>query len=121
MESADVPVHSSKKRSRVLVWLVVVVVLAAACLFLFEHVFSSHAATTDAVVDQPGVPVASTVARKGDIGVYVEALGTVTPVNTVSVVSRVQGEIMKVNYTEGQMVHKGDSLLVIDPRPYQAQ
>ena len=52
---------------------------------------------------------------------YVEALGIVTPVNTVSVVSRVQGEIMKVNYTEGQMVHKGDSLLVIDPRPYEAQ
>jgi uncharacterized protein (TIGR03435 family) len=59
-------------------------------------------------------------ARAGDIGNYIAALGTVTPVNTVSVTSRVQGQIMDVRYTEGQMVHKGDPLLDIDPRPYQA-
>jgi multidrug efflux system membrane fusion protein len=47
-------------------------------------------------------------------------LGTVTPVYTVTVTSRVQGEIMRVNYHEGQMVRKGDSLLEIDPRPYEA-
>ena len=52
--------------------------------------------------------------------VSVEALGTVTPVHTVSVTSRVQGQINAVHYTEGQMVHKGDSLIDIDPRPYQA-
>jgi len=58
--------------------------------------------------------------RAGDIGNYIEALGTVTPVNTVSVTSRVEGQIMDVRYTEGQMVHKGDPLVDIDPRPYQA-
>ncbi|MFY9911276.1 MAG: efflux RND transporter periplasmic adaptor subunit, partial [Candidatus Sulfotelmatobacter sp.] len=47
-------------------------------------------------------------------------IGTVTPVYTVSVTSRVQGQIMSVNYREGQMVHKGDSLVEIDPRPYEA-
>ena len=64
--------------------------------------------------------VSTAAAQKGDIGVYIDAFGTVTPVYTVTVTSRVQGEIMKVNYREGQMVHKGDSLLEIDPRPYQA-
>ncbi len=66
------------------------------------------------------MPITTAPAKKGDIGVYVEALGTVTPVYTVTVTSRVQGEIMKVYYKEGQMVNKGDPLLDIDPRPYQA-
>jgi multidrug efflux system membrane fusion protein len=59
--------------------------------------------------------------RKGDIGVYINALGTVTPVYTDTITSRVQGEIVDVYYREGQSVHKGDPLLDIDPRPYQAQ
>ena len=48
-------------------------------------------------------------------------IGTVTPVYTVQVKSRVDGQLMSVNYVEGQMVHAGDSLVEIDPRPYQAQ
>jgi multidrug efflux system membrane fusion protein len=121
MESADLQDQNPKKGSRVFVWLAVIAVVGVGCLFLYEHMFTQHAAATNAYTDNPPAPVATTVARKGDIGVYVEPLGIVTPVNTVSVVSRVQGEIMKVNYTEGQMVHRGDSLLVIDPRPYEAQ
>jgi multidrug efflux system membrane fusion protein len=54
------------------------------------------------------------------MGVYINALGTVTPVYTVTVTSRVQGEITNVYYREGQLVHKNDPLLEIDPRPYQA-
>jgi multidrug efflux system membrane fusion protein len=67
------------------------------------------------------VPVATAVVRKGDIGVYTNALGIVTPVYTVMVKSRVDGQLMSVNYTEFQMVRQGDSLVEIDPRPYQAQ
>jgi multidrug efflux system membrane fusion protein len=66
------------------------------------------------------VPILSATAQEGDIGVYVNALGTVTPVYTVTVTSRVQGQIMEVHYREGQMVRKGDPLLEIDARPYQA-
>ena len=65
--------------------------------------------------------VTTTNARKGDISKYVERIGNVTPVYTVQVKSRVDGQLMSVNYVEGQMVHEGDSLVEIDPRPYQAQ
>jgi len=67
------------------------------------------------------VPVQTATVREGDIGVYVNGLGTVTPVYTVSVTSRVQGQIMAIHYREGQMVRKGDPLIDIDPRPYEAQ
>ena len=67
-------------------------------------------------------PVVGTVAaRKGDIGVYVSALGMVTPLATVLIKSRVDGQLMSVNYTEGQMIKAGEALVEIDPRPYQAQ
>jgi len=65
--------------------------------------------------------IATSAAQKGDIGTYVNALGVVTPIKTVMVKSRVDGQLMSVNYVEGQMVHEGDSLVEIDPRPYQAQ
>ncbi len=52
---------------------------------------------------------------------YFNGLGTVTAFNTVTVHSRVDGQITKINFQEGQFVHQGDSLLEIDPRPYQVQ
>jgi len=64
--------------------------------------------------------VSTAKAQTGDIGIYVNALGVVTPLNTVSIVSRVQGQITKVNYQEGQLVHAGDPLVEIDPGPNQA-
>lgn len=66
------------------------------------------------------VPVSVTQAMKGDIGEYITALGTVTPVYTVTVKSRVDGQLMSIHYREGQLVHKGDLLAEIDPRPYEA-
>ena len=57
-------------------------------------------------------------AQKGDIGVYQEAIGTVTPVYTSSITSQVTGLVISVHYREGQLVRKGDSLIDIDPRPF---
>jgi len=67
------------------------------------------------------VTVVPAVAQKGDIGVYLEAIGTVTPVFTTSVTSQVTGQVTAVHYTEGQIVQKGDPLVDIDPRPFEAQ
>jgi len=64
-------------------------------------------------------PVDAAKARKGDIGVYFNGLGSVTPIYTVTVKSRVDGELMNVRYKEGDIVQKGDLLVGIDPRPYQ--
>ena len=65
------------------------------------------------------VPVVVATAQRGDLPVYLIGLGTVTAFNTVTIRSRVDGQIVKVNFTEGQFVHQGDALIEIDPRPYQ--
>jgi multidrug efflux system membrane fusion protein len=108
------------KKRHVWVW-VLVVVAAIAAIILFQRFRADEAAKKSKANATPrAIPVVTAAATTGDIGVYVQALGTVTPVYTVTVTSRVQGEIMKVNYTEGQIVRNGDALLEIDPRPYQA-
>src|SRR5258707_2666188 len=68
----------------------------------------------------PPVMISTATATSGDIGVYVNALGTVTPLNTVALTARVSGQISKVEYQEGQRVHIGDPLVEIDPAPFQA-
>jgi multidrug efflux system membrane fusion protein len=67
------------------------------------------------------VPVVVATAHRGDLPVYFNGLGTVTAFNTVTVRSRVDGQIVKINFTEGQFVKEGDALIEIDPRPYQVQ
>jgi multidrug efflux system membrane fusion protein len=73
-------------------------------------------------LDQPAVvTIKAATVREGDIGIHVDAIGTVTPLSTVSIYSQVTGNVIAVNYREGQMVRKGQSLIEIDPRPYEAQ
>jgi multidrug efflux system membrane fusion protein len=77
--------------------------------------------STAAGADDHSVIVHVSTAHQGDMGVYIDALGTVTPISTVNIYSQVSGRILEVHYREGEIVHKGDPLLDIDPRPYQAQ
>ena len=80
-------------------------------------------ASVDAQAKTParGVPVAATQVRARDVGLYLTGLGSVTPIDTVTVKSRVDGQLMHVAFQEGQLVSSGDLLAEIDQRPFQVQ
>jgi len=103
-------------------WWVWALILAAVVvgIIVYRQRQAANGAKVKAAAPVIGVPVQLTKSVKGSIGEYVAALGTVTPVYTVTVTSRVLGAIENVYYKEGQMILKGDPLLDIDPRPYQA-
>ena len=111
--------NSTTHKSRWWIWLIVVVVILVIVAIWERRGSSSDAKASGDAASRP-VLVSTAAARQGDIGIYLNALGTVTPVYTDMVTSRVQGEITQVHYREGQMVRKGDPLIEIDPRPYQA-
>jgi len=67
------------------------------------------------------IPVVAGAAELGDVPIYLSGLGTVVPMRTVVVRSRVDGELIRVNFTEGQYVKEGDLLAQVDPRPFQVQ
>jgi len=69
----------------------------------------------------PGVPVAAVAAKKTNFQVYITGLGSVTPVNTVTVRTRVDGQLMEVLFREGQIISSGNLLAKIDPRPFEVQ
>jgi membrane fusion protein, multidrug efflux system len=110
---------STRSKSHWWVWLLVAVAILGG-VAIWERRGTDSAAKAGGDPASRPVLVATAAAHQGDIGVYLNALGTVTPVYTVTVTSRVQGEITQVYYHEGQMVRKGDPLIEIDPRPYQA-
>jgi multidrug efflux system membrane fusion protein len=110
-----------QKRSFWWVWIILLLLIGLVGFRMYQNKQSAaQAAKQKAALAQRGVPITTTTATKGPIGIYINALGTVTPVYTATITSRVDGQINSVNYREGQMVHKGDLLLQIDPRPYQA-
>ena len=115
-EQVDAPPRSS----HTLVWVVVVILLLLGILYFYRQHQKAAQAAAQAKQPRPSAPISTTIARTGDIGVYINALGTVTPVYTATITSRVDGQITNVAYREGQMVHKGDLLIEIDPRPFQA-
>jgi multidrug efflux system membrane fusion protein len=123
---------------KAVVWTIVIVVLVAAVLgFRALHKSDASSSSSSAQGQSRGsggrrgggaggfdasrpVPVAVAPAKLQDVPVYLEGLGNVQAYYTVTVHSRVDGELMQVNFREGQQVHKGEELALIDPRPYDA-
>ena len=117
------PYPPQREKSKTWVWVVILVVLAAGGYFLYAQYRAMQANEQTRNANRPrSVPVTVAPVGKGDMNVYVgPVIGTVTPIYTVTITSRVQGQITNIYYREGQEIHKGDPLIDIDPRPYQAQ
>jgi multidrug efflux system membrane fusion protein len=98
----------------------VVILLIAGALIWRHHEASEAAAAAKQRAAAAGISVTTVTATAGDINVYLNAIGTVTPVYTNSITSQVNGPVVAVNYREGQIIRKGDSLIEIDSRPYRA-
>jgi membrane fusion protein, multidrug efflux system len=124
--------ESPPRRRRGWTWLIVLLLLAGAGYFLQPQLLQLQAKLTQAPAEkadkgsgsgnkQPSIlPVVAARVTRGNIGVYLEGLGAVTPIYTDLIKSRVDGQLMTVHFKEGDMVHQGDLLVEIDPRPYQA-
>ena len=108
------------KVMRVILWSLLLLALALTFLLILRHHENAKKAAALALRPAPGIAITSATAQKGNIGVYLDAIGTVTPVYTNSITSQVDGLVVAVQYTEGQRLRKGDPLVDIDPRPYRA-
>ena len=114
---------SPRKRRHRWVWMIVLLLFG----LLFYWVIHQHTQSQQAVAGRGRfqmmgpVPVTTATTKLGNMSIYLNAIGTVTPVYTDSITAEVTGVITAVHYREGQYVHKGDPLIDIDPRPYAAQ
>lgn len=118
------PVHPPRRKRRWL-WNIILglVVLALILLFTIRRIQTSkaNAGRVGRSAEAKVVPVTVATAKLGNIGVYLDAIGTVTPVFTDMITAQQTGVIIAVHYHEGQMVKKGDPLIDLDARPYEAQ
>src|SRR5580700_12203369 len=109
------PTPPKQSRSlRVLIWIAVLGVFALGFYLVSMPKEAPKGRVTGATT------ITTATAKKGNIGDYLDAIGTVTPVYTASIFSQVTGVVVKVNYQEGQLVKKGDRLTDIDDRQYVA-
>ena len=111
-------------RRRWFLWASAILLLfLAAIVFLVIHKNEAKAAAAKRALAgvKPSVTAMVATATKGSIGIYLDAIGTVTPVYTTSITAQASGVLAAVHYSEGQFIKKGDALIDIDPRSYQAQ
>jgi membrane fusion protein, multidrug efflux system len=100
---------------------VLIAVVAVGGALAITHKFPFEQSAADAAPPPPAVPIVAGAVAQHDVPIYLDGVGTVIAYNTVLVRSQIQGQLVSINFTEGQTVKTGDLLAVIDPRPYQAQ
>ncbi len=124
-DASQRPAPAAPKKSSWLRMLVLLLVILSVVAFVVYRIRTNkkedqkQAQGAAAAANRP-VPVAYDVVQQRAVPIYLQALGTVTAYNTVTLKSRVDGQIVRVNFREGQRVRQGDLLIEIDPRPYQA-
>ena len=128
---AQPPEPPARRSARGWLWFLLVIVLAGAGYYYYDRHKAQAAADAEkkAAEDAKGkgkgsggpTPVVAAPVRKGDLNVHLYALGTVTPLRTVTVRSRVDGQLMAVHFREGELVKQGQLLAEIDPRPFNVQ
>ena len=126
------PRRATPTKTRWWLWILILGVIAVG-IWYFRSSRAASQAATSAAPGAPGkgkgaagpgnfaVPVIVATAQRGDLPVYFNGLGTVTAFNTVTVRSRVDGQLISIAFQEGQFVHAGEVLAQIDPRPFQVQ
>jgi multidrug efflux system membrane fusion protein len=112
---------SSPKRRHRWVWVVVLAAFALLFAIVVRHQTQATVAQASLRGAMGPVPVTTATAKVGDVRIYLDAIGTVTPVYTDTITAQVTGVITAVHYREGQFVRKGDALIDLDSRPYAAQ
>jgi membrane fusion protein, multidrug efflux system len=121
--SADTPTQHSQQltRRRRIAWLIGLLLLIALVVWVIHHRLASQARQPSfgAMMGGP-LPVSVAKVSTADVPIVIDALGTATPLATVTVRPQVTGPIVKIAFTEGQMIQKGGLLAEVDPRPYQA-
>lgn len=118
--AGDAPVPE-KKRRHLWVWAVVLILFGLLFYWVIQHHEAAKTAAGGRHAFGGPVPVTTATASRGSMGVYLDALGTVTPVYTASIAAQVTGVVTTVHYREGQYVSKGQPLIDIDDRQYVAQ
>ena len=109
-------------RRRVVLGLIVVIGILVVGYLIYRSAFTAAPSTSTGRNQQGGAQsVGVATVGRGDIRVVLNALGTVTPIATITVVTQIDGQLMSVPFTEGQIVHKGDTLAQIDDRPGMGQ
>jgi multidrug efflux system membrane fusion protein len=122
-KAADKATPAPAKRHKLWLWIGALLVFGIGGYFVWLKITSANAAAAAAkaaAAGPPPIPVVTATSRKGDIGVYYSGLGAVTPLATVTVRTRVDGQLMNVRYREGDTVQQGVLLAEIDDGPYQA-
>jgi len=123
----DTPASPRRTWLRPLTWVLAVGLFAGAVAFLITHWKDAPLRSAQPPAGRRGfdpsraTPVLTAAAKSGDINIYLNSIGTVTPLRTVTVRPRVDGELIRVFFNEGQIVKEGDLIAEIDQRPFQVQ
>jgi membrane fusion protein, multidrug efflux system len=116
----QLPAQGSESHRRKVMWMIVGILLLLVVVLAVVFIWRHDEAAKKAKPTPPKITITTATAKTGDIGVYLDSIGTVTPVYTDSITSEVNGLVVAVHFKEGQLVSKGDPLVDIDSRPYRA-